>query len=175
MHLNSPFWLCFPFSLKEHQRQRHRRRRRRTPGEPRLHPAVPAGPGQGADPVPHHLHRGHRPGHHHAGARLAGGCHRPGPGLPEGGRPQDSWAGGQDGVGGPGAGIHCAEGKPSSFTPRCREFTLISREKLSVSWWQMMRLSEKRESRHSVPWMCPPQLHTHTQNEDRVQGWNGKI
>lgn len=103
---------CFSLS-KEHERQRCRWRRRRPPGEPRLHLAVPAGPGEGPDAVPHHLHRGHWPGHHYAGTRLAGGRHGPGAGLPEGGRSQDRGVGGQDCPGGPGAGIHCAEGKLS--------------------------------------------------------------
>lgn len=96
---------------QEHQGQRRRRRGRGAPREPRLHPAVPACAGQGADPVPHHLHRGHRSGHHHAGPRLAGGRHRPGPGLPESGRPQNSRAGGQNHPSGPGTGIHSTEGK----------------------------------------------------------------
>lgn len=76
-----------------------------------MHAAVPAGPGQGFDPVPHHLLGGHGPGHHHAGARLAGGRHRPGAGLTESGRPQNSRAGGPDCSGGTGAGIHHIEGK----------------------------------------------------------------
>lgn len=125
LHIDECLMFCHPllvsplFSLpKEHQRQRRRRGRWWAPGESRLHPAVPAGLGQGADPVPHHLHRGNWPGHHHAGAWLAGGCHWPGPGLPEGGRPQNSRVGGQDCPGGPGAGLHHAEGKPR-FTCQC--------------------------------------------------------